>query len=137
MKRGVKFVFESKMRKVCVFSIVLSWIVRLGCLNPVDISGDSGVHSSIIWISTAVTPAGGAHQDSVNNNRTSTVTLIRILSDSKTEDTGYFTILKTHLAGIFSRCGCTQHVVSEKGVTILFGANRVVLDGDVGFQQSL
>lgn len=54
-----------------------SWsrIANLGGRDPVNVTGDARIHTSIIWRSTTIAPARDSHLNPVNKKRSATVTL--------------------------------------------------------------
>ncbi len=46
-------------------------------------------------------------------------------------------VWKPHPTRTLARCGCAQHGFSVEAAAVLTSTNRIVLDGDVGFQQLL
>lgn len=84
-----------------------SWsrIASLGGRDPVNVTGDARIHTSIIWRSTTIAPARDSHLNSVNKKRSATVTLARV----------------------FTRGGSAQHIsANEQRASILLGTDRVV-----------
>ena len=118
-----------------------SRIVGLCSCNPSKVSGDSGVHASIIRISTTIAPACDTNLNSANEKRTTTVTL-KSAKNRFNEDwniyyysTWNITNWNTDLASVCTRCGSAQHISSDEKTTILTSADSVVLYFDVGLQQ--
>ncbi len=104
------------------------------CLNPVNISGDSGVYTSEIRIGTTVTETGDAHLNPSNEKRTATVTLINNFNMKMLMcHVRYRQKNKTNLACVLSGVSSANFIIVNNAILLI--ADCIFQDFDGSFQQ--